>query len=214
MKNILALFLVSCFLIISCGAPPEETKTEAEAKGEAEKTQEDIAYEKLSEGEIQKFIKAFPIFKTEVEKQEEELEEIESDEDLGSWIQQFSQANNSIAGLDAKLAAAGMPWNDFWPAFAKTITAVAAVMFDSAMVEVKEEMEGQKGEIAELEAKLKDPNVSAQEKEMIKTSLEMMKSVQKTLEESAKTYENVPQINKDLVKKHWKQLVVIFEIEE
>ncbi len=129
-------------------------------------------------------------------------------------MQQFAQANKVIAGLDEKLSAAGMPWEDFWPAFAKTTTAIVAIMFDSAMVEMKEEMEEQEGEIAELEAKLKDPNVSQQEKEMIQTSLEMMKKVQESLEESKEMYEDVPQVNKDLVKKHWIELTEMYEMEE
>jgi len=61
MKNVLALFLVSCFLIISCGAPPEETKTEAETKGEAEKTireAEGYSLDKINraKGEAKRFI--------------------------------------------------------------------------------------------------------------------------------------------------------------
>lgn len=206
MRKIMGLMLTSLVFFIFCGAP-EEAKTETKAGQE-------LAYQTLSEGELQNFIKAFPVFKTEVEKHEEKWAEIETGEDFGSWMQQFAQSNKVIEGLDAKLSAAGMPWVDFWPAFAKTTMTVVAIMFDSVMVEMKAGMEEQKGEIAELEAKLKDPNVSQQEKEMIETSLEMMKKVQESFEESKEMYEGVPQVNKDLVKKHWKQLTAIFEMEE
>lgn len=209
MKKIMGFVLVSLFFVTFCGAP-EEAKTETMS----EKTGKEIGYQTLTEKELENFIKVFPVFKTEIEKHEEEWEEIEAGEDFGSWIQQFSQANKAIAGLDAKLSAAGMPWEDFWPAFAKTTTAIVATMFDSAMVEMKAGMKEQEGEIAELEAKLEDPNVSEQEKEMIETSLEMMKNVQKSFEESKKMYEDVPQVNKDLVKKYWTQLTQIFEMEE
>lgn len=207
MRKIMGLVLISLFFFIFCGAPEE-------AKTKTEKTGQEVAYQTLSEGELQNFMKVFPVFKTEVEKHEEKWAEFEAGEDFGSWMQQFAQANKMITGLDEKLSAAGMPWEDFWPAFAKTTTAIVAIMFDSAMVELKAEMEEQESEIAELEAKLKDPNVSQQEKEMIQTSLEMMKKVQESLEESKEMYADVPQVNKDLVKKHWIELTEMYEMEE
>jgi hypothetical protein len=206
MRRWLTLFTVALLFALTCGAPPEETE-----KTTSEKSGHEVAFESLTETELQKFIKVFPVFKAEAEKMERDWE---PSEDVGSWLQAFSERHKDIAELDAKLTAAGMSWNDFWPAYAKTTTAVAAVMFDSAMVEFKKEIEGQEGEAAELEAKLKDPNVSAQEKEMIRNALEMMKSAQQAVTESGEMYEAVPQTNKNLVKKYMNQLVEIFEIEE
>ncbi|KPJ70573.1 hypothetical protein AMJ52_09760 [candidate division TA06 bacterium DG_78] len=205
MKKCLTLVLVSIFLVLMCGAP--------EGPEPAEKAGENIGYGTLTEGELQKLMKAMPVFKTEVEKLDKEWEALDSPSNMGTWLGQFSKANQDIAELDAKLTAAGMSWNEFWPAFAKTMTAYIATTLEQSMAEMKEEMKGKEGEVAEMEAKLNDPNVTDQEKQMIKASLEMMKTMQKSIEETEALYANVPKANKDLIQKHWDELNKLMEVE-
>ncbi len=208
MKRYITIFYLAVFLVVLCGKPREEAKKETSLAGK------DIAFGVLTENEIQRFLKAAPVFKTETEKKQTEWEALDAPEHLGSWLGQFSMLNKDIAQLDAKLTAAGMPWNDFWPALAKTMTAFAAVMYDSSMGIMKREMGDNNKEIAKMEAKLKDPKIAAQEKEMIKASLQMMKSMQGMLAKTDTIYVKVPQNNKDLVKKYMADLVSMFEQED
>lgn len=190
MKKLFLLGLMGVLLVAFCGAPPEG-ETEVPTKGV------DVAYGKLTEGELQKFMKAFPVAKDEIEKSGKEFEG--GDDDIESWIGQFSTMNQEIAGLDAKLAAAGMPWNEFWPAFAKTWTASIAVMMSEEMGEMEEG-------IAEIEKQLKDPNIPDAQKEMMKAALGAM-------QEMKKIADKVPQDNKDVVKKNWDELTKLFEMD-
>lgn len=210
MKKYLPLLLLSVFLVVLCGAPEGPTP---ETKAPEGKTEENIGYGALTEGELQRFIKAVPVFKTEVEKKEEDWEALESPANVGMWLGQFSTLNKDIAGLDAKLTAAGMSWKEFWPAFAKTMTTFIAITLEKSMAEMKAEMEKKDGEIAEMKAKLNDPNVSEQDKAMVKASLGMIEMMQKSIEESANMYANVPQANKDIVQKHWDELAKVMEMD-
>jgi protein subunit release factor A len=205
MKKYLTLVLISVFLVLMCGAP--------EGPEPGEKIGENIGYGTLAEGELQKFMKAMPVFKVEVEKLDKEWEALDSPSNMGAWLGQFSKANQDIAELDAKLTAAGMPWNEFWPAFSKTMTAFIATTLEQSMTEMKEEIKAKEAEIAEMEAKLQDPNVPDQEKESIKVTLEMMKTMQTSIEETDALYANVPQANKDLIQKHWDELNKLMEMD-
>jgi hypothetical protein len=191
MKKLLLLGLLGVLFTAFCGAPPEgETETPV-TEGV------DAAYGKLSEGELQKFMKAFPAAKDEIEKSGKEFKG--SDDNIESWIGQFANVNKEVAGLDAKLTAAGMPWNEFWPAFAKTWTASIAIMMEKEMGEMEEGM-------AEIKKQLDDPNIPDAQKDMMKAALGAM-------EEMKKIGDKVPQENKDVVKKHWDELSKLFEIE-
>lgn len=192
MKKLLLLGMLSILLVAFCGAPPEgETEVPAEGSGV------DVAYGTLTEAELQKFMKVFPVAKDEIEKSGKEFES--SDENIESWIGQFGKMNMEVAGLDAKLSAAGMPWKEFWPAFAKTWTASIAVMMEEEMGEMDEGM-------AEIEKQLKDPNIPDAQKEMMKAALGAMN-------EMKKISDKVPQSNKDVVKKHWDDLAKLFEMD-
>ncbi len=198
MKRYLLIGFILVLFIVSCGAPPEEAKTEVkslETKGAA-----DIAYQTLTESELQRFLKAFPIAKTEMERLGDKFEGSEDISDWEGFLLQFSTMNKEITGLDAKLKVAGMPWEEFWPAFAKTWMASVAVMLNEEMGEMEEGMK-------ELEARLKNPKVSAAEKEM-------MEGAKKAMGTFKELYDKVPQANKDLVKKHWAELSKIMEIED
>jgi len=190
MKKLLLLALMSVLLVAFCGAPPE-SETEVPTKGI------DVAYGKLSEGELQKFMKVFPVAKGEIEKSGKEFDS--KNDNIESWIGQFATMNKEVAGLDAKLSAAGMPWNEFWPVFAKTWTASIAVMMTEEMGEMKEGM-------AEIEKQLKDPNIPDAQKEMMKAALGAMNEMKKIADK-------VPQGNKDVVKKHWDELAKLFDMD-
>ena len=182
MKKLLMMGLLSILLVVFCGAPPEG---ELEVKLTEGKTGSDVAYGKLTEGELQKFMKAFPAAKKELENSGKEFKG--GDENIES-------------GLDAKLAAAGMPWNEFWPAFAKTWMASIAVMMAEEMDEMEEGLK-------EVEEQLKNPNIPDAQKKMMEAALNGMKEMKKIAD-------NVPQGNKDIVKKHWDELSKLFEAED
>jgi len=203
MKKYLLFGFLFFLIIIVCGAPPESEKVEHKAEG--------AYYQLLSAAELQKFLKAFPVFKAEAEQASMEWERLDSPKHFGQWLEQLSIAAKDIADVDTKLKAAGMPWDEFWPAFGKTMVAFSAVMYDSAMVDMKKELDEEDEEIAELEAKLKDPNTSAQEKDIIVASLDMRRRMKQRLKEAKDVYTKVPQANKELVKKHWQDLVALFQ---
>ncbi|MBE0432725.1 hypothetical protein IBX73_04575 [candidate division WOR-3 bacterium] len=182
MKKNLVFVLVCGFLLIYCGAPQEGPKVEAE-----QPTGADIYYTPLAEAELQKLIKAMPVFKTEVEKLEAELKPGEVGDRLQSVLAYSATLDKQLPGLDAKLRAAGMAWNEFWPAYSKTTLAIGAVMIDSAMFVMQQQMKDQPPQ--------------------------MLEQALSSLEESRTIYKDVPQASRDLVKKYMKDLVTIFEME-
>lgn len=203
MRRSLSVVLLLILCLMFCGAPPE---TEA-----PKESTEDVQFQLLSAGELQKFVMAFPIFKAELEKKGEKWDRLGEGETFADWVQRYSTANKDIAELDAKLKATGMSWEEFAPAMAKTTAAVGAVMMDSLMSTMKSQMQEAKQEMAELEAKLKDPAVPEQEKSMIRAQMEMMKGMQEAMETQDTVFAKVPAQNKELVRKHWDKIVNIFE---
>ena len=189
MKRLFA-FVVLCVLMLSvCGAPEEAADvTPAEPE-----TAEEIAFAPLSEMEIQKFLKTYPMVKDEVEKAGKKFEAEGEATDVMSALSQMGKMNVEVAGLDAKLKAAGMSWEEFYSAMAKVWMATGA----SVMVEQKEEFEKAKEE-------LNDPNIPEAQREMMKGMLE-------GLEEQFKVFDKVPQQNIDIVKKYWDELDKLFE---
>ncbi len=204
MKEYLLLGLASLFVVSLSGEAAESEAVEQAA--------EDAYYELLGEEEFLRFIQVFPVFQAEAEKLSMEWEEADSPQHVGTWLEQVSKTSKDIAGLDTKLKDAGMPWDEFWPAFGKTMLAFTAVMYDSSMLGMENEMREHEEEIAELQAKLNDPNISAEEQEMIRSSLEMMKTMSQSMKQAEDLYVEVPQPNKDIIKEYWEELVVILEI--
>lgn len=201
MKKYLLFGLLFLFIMTVCGAPESE-KVEQKAK--------DTYYQPLSDGELQKFLNAFPVFKAAVDQASMKWERLDSPKHYGQWFERLSIAARDIADLDTKLEAAGMPWDEFWPAYEKTMVAFSAVMYDSAMIDMKKELDEEDDEIAELEARLRDPNTSAQEKDMIVASLDMRSRMKQRLKEAEEVYTEVPQANKGLVKKYVLDLAALF----
>jgi hypothetical protein len=185
MRNCLSLSLLCALLLIFCGAPQEGPKAEAEKP--AEKAEADIYYATLGESELQRFIKAVPVFKTAVEKLDTELEEVEGPQEFAAVLGQYSLLNKRVPELDAKLKAAGMQWEEFWPALGKTYMAIGAIMMDSMVTAMKTQMKG--------------------------AQPEMLKEMLKGMEEASAVYKEVPQVNKDLVKKYWKELSIVLEFD-
>lgn len=192
MKRALSVSLLFILAFVYCGAPPDR----AEPTTPTPETSGTPAYDVLSEVELQKFMKVFPIAKAEIEKAGKRIE-AKGDENPIQALDKYATIHTEIAGLDAKLTAAGMPWAKFWPAYAKTMAAVGAYAIGEQMG---------KG-LAEMEAQLKDPNIPAAQKEMMKGILESLKGAQKA-------YEGVPKENIELIKKYWDQLEAMFEIED
>ena len=183
MKKILIVTMLCALILVFCGAPEEKPK--AEKPGE--KSQAEFYYAALTDAEIQRFIKAMPAFKAVVEAHDEELESFEGPDAAKAMLGEYSMLNKRIPELDAKLRAAGMPWEDFWPAFGKTMMATAAALMDSMMLQMKEQMKGQ--------------------------SPDMISEMMKGMEEANAAYKDVPQANRDLVKKHMSALIEVFEMD-
>lgn len=183
MKKALILSMMLALMLLFCGAPEEGPKAEAE-KTET-KDEASIYYGTLSESELQRLIKAIPVFNAEVEKLDMELESSEGPQELATALAQYSTLNKRLPELDAKLRNVGMSWEEFWPALGKTYMAVGAVMMDSLMIAMKTEMKG------------------VQE--------DMVKEMMKGMEEASEVYKQVPQVNKDLVKKHMKELTEVMD---
>lgn len=189
MKRLFAIAVLCVLFLSVCGAPEEAADvTPAEPE-----TAEEIAFAPLSEMEIQKFLKTYPMVKEEVEKAGKKFEAESEATDVMSALGQMGKMNMEIAGLDAKLKAAGMSWEDFYAAMAKVWMATGA----SVMVEQKEEFTKAKEE-------LNDPNIPEAQREMMEGMLE-------GLEEQFKVFDKVPQQNIDLVKKYWKDIENIMD---
>lgn len=202
MRRFAPIVLLLLCIFVFCGAPPEAEAPQAPA--------ENVQFQVLSVAELQKFMTAFPIFRAELEKKGEKWEELGEGKTFADWLQKYTESNKDIAELDAKLKAAGTSWEEFVPTMSKTTVAMMAVMMDSMRTAMKDEMEEAGEGLAELEAKLNDPSVSEQEKSMIKAQLEMMKGMQESMETQDTVYAKVPQQNKELIKKHWDELMDMF----
>lgn len=195
------LLSLSCLVLffICCGAP----------QGPTPGTQQqgvNIAFNTLNETEVQRFIKVLPTFIDIVEKEGKDIELDARPGDMLSAFQGMSMLNKEIATLDARLSAAGMGWNEFWPAYVKTMFAYAAILLDSLKITAQQEMAKNEAEIKKMEAKLKDPKVSDAEKKMIKLSLDAMKTMNQAFSQVDTIYAKVPQMNKDIVKKYMAEL--------
>ncbi|HEC78096.1 MAG TPA: hypothetical protein ENI34_03015 [candidate division WOR-3 bacterium] len=195
MQKIFGTILLMAFVFIFCGAPPEDRGAETKTGVKTEETGQDIIYQKLSESEIQRFIKVYPIARTEIEKAGKRLDLKKADSPLQGFSN-LAALNKEIAGLDAKMRAAGMSWEEFWPVFSKTWFAVIAVKMGDKMDK----------SAAEMEKQLKDPKIPEAQKKLFKEVLENLKKTREM-------YAKVPQENKDLVEKYWDQLSGLFDID-
>jgi hypothetical protein len=191
MKRLLCVSLLFVLAIVFCGAPPEKTETPTTETG----TGQSKALDVLTEAEIQKFLKVYPVVRDDFEAASKRIE-IKGDENPIQALDKYATINKEVAGLDAKLTAAGMPWSEFWPVTAKVMAAVGAYAMTTQL--------GQG--LAEMEAQLKDPNIPEAQKEMIKGIMESLKEAQKA-------YAGVPKQNIDLIGKYWSDLEKLFNNE-
>ncbi len=206
MRKFLSILLVFIVLFMFCGQKPEATRTES-----GNVATKEVAMQVLTEGELTRFMKAFPVFKTEAQKKNIEWEGLDPQGNVLAQTDAFIRAHKDLAEIDAKMRSAGMALDEFWPALAKTSMAFAAVMIDSAMGEAKQELEKSKNEIAKMEAKLNDPKISAAEKSMIKMALEASKGLMEGIGSMSAIYDSIPAASREAVKKHMAELKVLFE---
>ncbi|MDH4210726.1 MAG: hypothetical protein OEV79_04695 [candidate division WOR-3 bacterium] len=183
MRKVFTLSMLLTLMLLFCGGPQESPKAETE-KPET-KDESNLYYGTLGESELQSLIKAIPVFNAEVEKLDMELESAEGPQELAAMLGQYSTLNKRLPELDAKLRNAGMSWEEFWPALGKTYMAVGAVMMDSLTIAMKKEMQG------------------VQE--------DMLKEMMKNMEEANEVYKQVPQGNRDLVRKYIKELSAVMD---
>lgn len=179
MRKSLLIVMLTALVLVFCGAPEEAPKAEQPV----EKPMEDVYYTAMSEGELQKFIAAFPTFRAEMEKLDKDWESAEGPEAFKAIM----AMNKEIPELDAKMKAAGMGWNEFAPAMGKTFMALGAVFLDSMMIGMKEQMKGMDDDMA--------------------------KEAMKSMEEANAAYKDVPKGNKELVKKYLDELQAILDVD-
>ncbi|MEO0156684.1 MAG: aminotransferase class V-fold PLP-dependent enzyme, partial [candidate division WOR-3 bacterium] len=153
-KLILSLFLT---LFVFCGGP------QGPVPGGAQQGP-NIAFGTLTEGELQRFIKVLPTFIEIVEKEGKDIQLDVRPGDIMSAFQGMSILDKQIAALDSKLRAAGMGWNEFWPAYAKTMLAYAAIMLDSIKLEIQKSQAENQAQIRQMEELLKDPKIPEAQK--------------------------------------------------
>jgi hypothetical protein len=201
-----ALLLSNLFIFVFCGQKPAPAKIDIEKI-----TSKDVVYATLTEEELGKFIKVFPVFKAEAEKKGVAWDKMSPADNPFDQTKAVITASKDLSEIDAKMRVVGMGLNEFYPALMKTTLVFAAVMFDTAMTQAKGEMEKSKGEIAKLEAQLKDPKIPAAQKAMIKAALEATKAITEGVASMGSLYESVPKENKDLVKKYFDQLKTLFD---
>uniref|UniRef100_A0A7C6AG87 Uncharacterized protein n=1 Tax=candidate division WOR-3 bacterium TaxID=2052148 RepID=A0A7C6AG87_UNCW3 len=195
-KYIFSLFLM---FLIFCGGP------QGPVPGGAQQGP-NIAFGTLTEGEIQRFLKVLPTFIEIVEKEGKDLQLDARPGDIMSAFQGMSVLDRQIAALDSRLKAAGMGWNEFWPAYAKTMMAYSALLLDSLKVEMQKGMAENQAQIKQMEELLKDPKIPEAQKNAIKASLEAYKQSTQTLNQMDTIYAKVPQANKDLVRRYFKTI--------
>lgn len=193
MKKVVALGILGVFLLLSCGAPADESS--AEKKISTQTDSKDFAYEKLTEDELQRFIKVYPIARTEMEKAGKRLDLQKSNNPL-QGLNNLMTVNKEVAGLDAKMRVAGMSWVEFNKVFSKTWLAVAAYKIGDKLDQ----------SVAQMENQLKNPKLSKEQKKLYK---EMLDNIKQTKE----LYAQVPAENKALVKKYWDKLQALFDID-
>jgi hypothetical protein len=201
-----ALLLSMIFVFVFCGQKPSPAKIDIEKI-----TNKDVVYEVLSEDELANFIRVFSVFKAEAEKKGVAWNRMSPADNPFDQTKAMITASKDLSEIDAKMKAAGMGLNEFYPALMKTTLVFAAVMFDTAMTQAKGEMEKSKAEIAKLEAQLADPKIPAAQKEMIKAAVEASKAITEGVAGMGTLYESVPKENKELVKKYFDQLKTLFE---
>ncbi|MEO0095788.1 MAG: hypothetical protein ABIL46_05290 [candidate division WOR-3 bacterium] len=197
MKKIILLAFIVFF--ISCGAPQGPVPSGVQQGP-------NIAFGTLTEGEIQRFIKVLPTFIEIAEKEGKDVQLDVGPGDIMSALQGISVLDKQIAALDSKLRAAGMGWNEFWPVYAKTMMAYAAIMLDSLRVEMQKGQAETQAQIRQMEELLKDPKIPEAQKNAMKASIEAYKQSNQILNQMDTIYAKVPQANKDLVRRYFKTI--------
>lgn len=190
MKRFLAITIIT-IIVIGCGAP----QGTGGGKGKFD------IYARLTEGELTNFIRAFPVFVEEARKHGKALEKFEGKNPL-SAMGDYSQFVARYKDLEATVKAkTGQSIEDIFSAYFKVVFAYGAMAIKEGMPKYGEA-------IAELEAKLKDPNIPSKQREMLTEQLKMYQQV-KTSTDSL--YQNVPSENVELVRKYKKEIEAIFE---
>jgi len=206
MKRILALVII-ILLFTSCPEAKESVK-KSNMLAEYE-----VAFEILQESELQNLLKVFPTVQSDFEKKSYEREQSPMQNEESKVAQNLVQGilspyknlNQEIPDLETKLKDLGMPWKEFWPAFAKTQIVTLLLFTGSEMGLLDEEgnvwdrrtIEERKEDIEE---RLNDPKTDFTLKEMLKSEKQLWELIDK-----------VPNANIMLAKKYREQLVPIMQ---
>lgn len=195
MKKLLVAMII-LIIAIGCGAP-EGGKAEKKTTGK-----EEISYyAKLTESELQTYMKVLPVFKAEIDKHGKELKQLDMKEGPGAWANYYAWAMKEYGFLDGALRKAGMGLEEFLKTHSKVAMAFASLF-------VKEGMAQQKSMTDEMEKKLNDPSIGKQQKEMIKQQLEAMKQ---GIASADSMFEKIPSENIELISKYKDDLMKLFK---
>ena len=151
-----ALKLMAVFALVFgvfCGGgeepaqPTEQPTTPAEGGAMAA-----VAFEPLTEGEMEVFVKALPGVAKAIEAAEYKTEEIEGEE-IEAALARTMAGIKTVAGVEEACKAAGTNWEAFGGTMNKVMAATAAISLDMAAAMV-EGLAGEGEENAEMKAEL------------------------------------------------------------
>jgi len=194
------IIIVICMLVLFFGwcHAQESAKTEQKPGAETKMKTQQIPYEKialaeLSEKELLKLLKVWPAVKADILNLKIDIFTAvleghykSSDELLRAFLEPYAQINKKIPGLDAKLQAAGMPWNEFMPAFIKTMTMQLFVGLSSNMNLGSDYW--RHSHKKENEEQLKDPKTSENNKEWMRHELYLIELYERVPKNSFATF--------------------------
>lgn len=196
MKKFLTIAII-VIIAIGCGAPQGKKagKKATASKGEFN------PYSKLTEAEITKFIKAFPVFTEEAKKYGKKMEKVKG-KGPGAFLGAYNMYLNEYKGMDGVLKSkTGIGIEDFIQTYIKVTTSFSGLFIKEGMVQYD-------GMITKLEQQLKTPNLPEQQKKMVTEQLKMYKE----MKASADTMlQEIPPENIELVKKYKTKLSEAFK---
>ncbi|RKX69698.1 hypothetical protein DRP53_07405 [candidate division WOR-3 bacterium] len=181
-------------IVISCGAPKEREPAAKSAKFDP--------YAKLTEGEISRFIKAFPIFIEEAKKHGKALEKWESKKNPLAFAGAYGEFMGRFKALDATVRAkTGVGVEDVIATYIKTVITFG-------MLEAKKGMETYDQAISSIEEQLKNPNLPEERRETLTEQLKLYQEIKANIDTMM---QKIPPENFELVKKYREKLKEVLE---
>ena len=182
-------------LVTACGAPKEGgPASKAKPKGKFEISA------RLTEEEVTKFIRAFPILVEEAEKHGKALKRFEGKGPLAA-MGAYGEIVTRYKDLEATVKAkTGQSIEDIFSAYFKIIFALSALSVQEGLVKYDEG-------VKDLEGQLKNPNLPESQRKILTHQLELARQTKASMDT---LFKDIPSENIELVKKYKVQLKELF----